>query len=248
MTATLKRMGAVTRRVLKQLQHDRRQIVLSIMFPLLIIYFINVVFDALASPMFDISVYVIPYGAFIVHFITFVLTAIVLVRERTAGTLTRMFVSGYNQVEIIGGYLAAYSVMATAQSLIILAELNWLFELEYEVGRLASMYLVMWLLAVISMALGMLVSNYARTEGQVFPFVPLVVLSVIISGIILPIDQLPEWSQPLGYLTPLYYTNEALQVLIGGEGLFDDWTLLGGILGYGLAVVILVMITLREKD
>src|SRR5579859_4792015 len=44
----------------------------------------------------------VPLGAFIVHLITYLLCALVLVRERTAQTLGRMFVSGYRQFEIIG--------------------------------------------------------------------------------------------------------------------------------------------------
>jgi ABC-2 type transport system permease protein len=202
----------------------------------------------LASPSFNISVYVVPYAAFIIHFITFILTAIVLVRERTAGTLARMFVSGYNQIQIVCGYLMAYTVLATVQSLLILVELNWIYELGYDVGQLGSIYLVMWVLAIISMAIGMLVSNFAHNEGQVFPFIPLILLSVILSGIILPIERLPEWVQALSYLTPLYYVNEVLQELIRGGGLFDDWILLVSLLAYGLIAVGLATLSLRETD
>src|SRR5665648_141780 len=80
------------------------------------------------------------------------------------------------------------------QSFLVLLELNWLFDLGFDTAQLASMYLVMWLLAVISMAIGMLISNFARNEGQVFPFIPLVILSAILSGIIVPLDKLPEWA------------------------------------------------------
>lgn len=248
MSAALRRTRAVAGRVLNQLRHDHRFVAISLIFPLAIIYFIKVVIDALASPFFDVSVYVVPYAAFIVHFITFILTAIVLVRERTAGTLARMFVSGYRQVEIIGGYLIAYSVLATAQSLIVLIELNLLFNLGYGLQILAEMYLVMWLLSLLSMAIGMLVSNFARNEGQVFPFIPLVVLSVILSGIILPVSKLPQWSQFLSYLTPLYYANEVLQQLIKGKTLADDLGMLLRLPVYGLGLLAMVIVTLREKD
>jgi ABC-2 type transport system permease protein len=248
MTNMLKRIGIVAGRVLNQLRRDHRFVGISLVFPLIIIYFIKVVFDVLAAPSFNISVYVVPYAAFIIHFITFILTAIVLVRERTAGTLARMFVSGYNQIEIVSGYLLAYTVLATVQSLLILIELNWIFELGYDVGQLGSIYLIMWILAIISMAIGMLVSNFARNEGQVFPFIPLILLSVILSGILLPIERLPEWAQMLSYLTPLYYVNEVLQELIGGGGLFDDWIMLTSLLAYGLVVVGLATLSLRESD
>ncbi|MCJ7626628.1 MAG: ABC transporter permease [Anaerolineaceae bacterium] len=248
MTGMHKRIAAVAGRVLSQLRRDHRLVGLSLMFPLIIIYFIKVMFDVLANPTFNISTYVVPYAAFIIHFITFVLTAIVLVRERTAGTLARMFVSGYNQVEIITGYLLAYTVVATIQSLLVLIELNWLFELGYDISQLSSMYLVMWLLAVISMELGMLVSNFARNEGQVFPFIPMIVLSVILAGIIIPVEKLPEWAQVFSYLTPLFYANDVLQELIRAGVLLDAGGMLLGLLAYGVVVMVLVTITLREKD
>ncbi len=244
----IKRMSIVAGRVLNQLRRDHRFVGISILFPVIIIYFIKVVFEALASPFFNISVYVVPYAAFIVHFITFILTAIVLVRERTAGTLARMFVSGYSPLEIVIGYLLAYTVLATVQSLLVLIELNWIFDLGYALDILGSIYLIMWILAIISMALGMLVSNFARNEGQVFPFIPLVLLSVILSGIILPIERLPDWVGALSYLTPLFYVNEVLQNLIGGGVLGDDWVQLLFLLAYGLIVVGLATLSLRESD
>jgi ABC-2 type transport system permease protein len=219
-----------------------------LIFPVIIIYFIHVLFEVLAAPGFNISVYVVPYGAFIVHFITFMLTTIVLVRERTSGTLTRMFVSGYQQIEVICGYLLAYSTLATVQSLLILVEMNALFELGCSAELLASIYLLMWLLAIISMALGILVSNLARNEGQVVALIPAILLSIILSGILIPIERLPDWAQLLSYLTPLFYTNDAVQELLGGGKLGDAWAPLLGSLAYGLSVVAMAAFTLREKD
>ncbi len=248
MKGNIKRIGSVARRVILQLGGDRRFVAASIIIPFVIIYFMNIVFDALASPMFDAKIYVIPYGGFIIHFITFVLTAIVLVRERVSGTLSRIFVSGYYQVEIISGYILAYSILATVQSLTVLLELNWLFELDFSLEKLASIYLVMWMLAIISVALGTLVSNFARNEGQVFPFIPLVILSAILSGIILPVEQLPEWSQVLSYLTPLFYSNDLLQELIIDKSIFDIPEIFLGLFLYGFVVMVLAVMTLREKD
>ncbi|MDH5508066.1 MAG: ABC transporter permease [Anaerolineae bacterium] len=244
----IKRTGAVAERALAQLREDRRFLILTLVFPLLIIYFIKVIFDVLANPFFNASVYVVPYGAFVVHFITFILTAIVLVRERTAGTLARMFVSGFTQLDIIFGYLIAYSSLTTVQSLLVMSELNWLFSLEYTAAQFFATYLVMWLLAVISMALGILVSNFARNEGQVIPFIPLVIISIILSGILLPVDRLPEWSQPLSRITPLFYANQILQELISGGELHSNLSILAQLILYGIAVMAIAMFTLREKD
>ena len=246
MNNTLRRVAIVAGRVLTQLRKDHRLVGLSLLFPLVVIYFMKVLVDALANPLFDASIYVVPYGAFIVHFITYMLTGIVLVRERTAGTLARMFVSGYRQMEIIVGYLLAYTVLATLQSLFILAELSYLFELDYTLGRLAAIYGIMWLLAIISMALGILASNLSRNEGQVVAFFPLILISFIVSGVLIPTDRLPTWSQLLSYATPLYYANQVLQELIAGGSLLDQPAMLAGLPLYGLAVVGLAALSLRE--
>jgi len=114
---------AVSSRVLNQLRHDRRFVVITLIVPIVIIYLLWIFFDAVERPFFAVETFIPPVSAFIFHFLTYVLCAIVLVRERTAETLSRMFVSGYRRISIIGGYLLAYSLLATLQSLIVLVEL-----------------------------------------------------------------------------------------------------------------------------
>jgi ABC-2 type transport system permease protein len=242
------RIAAVARRVLRQLVRDHRFLALSLVAPLLVIYLLKIFFDTMDTPLFDPGPYAVPIGAFVVHFITYVLCAIVLVRERTAGTLQRMFVNGYRPLEIIGGYIAAYSTLATVQSLLVLSELNILFKLQYAPTMMLSIYLVIWLLALISIALGIFVSNFARTEGQVFPFIPLVILpSVFLSGIIIAVSQLPGWAQWLSRIIPLYYANQVLQHLIAPPRAMS-WSGVGFLLVYGIVVLSLGTLTLRELD
>ncbi len=242
------RILSVTGRTLNQLKEDRRFLAFSIIFPVVIIYFLKIVMDVLVSPFFDPSIFVIPYGAFIVHFITFILTAIVIVRERTAGTLPRMFISGYTQVDAILGYLLAYTILSSVQSLVVLLELNWLFELNYSVKMLALLYLVMWLLSTISLELGIFVSNFARNEGQVIPFIPLILVSVLISGVIVPVDKMPAWTQNFAFISPLYYANEIIQHLLS-EGLFvDTLDKFFQLVLFGVVVLLLAVLTLQERD
>jgi ABC-2 type transport system permease protein len=199
---------------------------------------------------FEPTAIAVPLGAFIVHLITYLLCALVLVRERTAQTLGRMFIAGYRQIEIIGGYLLAYSALATVQSLLVLIELMWMFNLQLKAGSLASIYLVIWMLAVTSVALGILVSNFARTEGQVLPFIPLVAVpSILLSGVIIAVDKLPVWAQWASFVTPLYYANNVIQELVRSEGAPGKaWTSLIALPLYGATVLILASRTLTETD
>ncbi len=244
------RMRAVSQRVLMQLMRDRRFLVLSIVAPLLVVYLLRVFFDSVDTPIFDPTVFIVPVGAFIVHFITYILCAIVLVRERTAHTLSRMFVNGYQQAEIIGGYLMAYSGLATVQSSLVLIELNLLFDLGYGIQTWLSLYLVIWLLAIISIALGIFLSNFARNEGQVFPFIPLVIFpSVFVSGLIVSVDNMPNWAQALSRVTPLYYANQTIQALIEPGGTLGNGLEHLIVLPiYGLIVLVLATLTLREME
>jgi ABC-2 type transport system permease protein len=250
MSYTFKHIGAVALRALRQLLHDRRFLALSLVGPVLIIYFLKLFFDTLESPVFKPTQFIVPIGAFIVHFITYLLCSIVLVRERTAQTLSRMFVNGYQQVEIISGYLLAYTFLATLQSLLVLSELSLLFNLGYSLGTLLSIYLIIWLLAIISIALGIFVSNFARSEAQVLPFIPLVILlSVFLSGLLIPIDKLPDWAQWLSHLIPVYYANQVVQHLIKpGGAIGDDWGNFIGLPVYGVIILSLATLTLREQD
>lgn len=236
---------AVAVRVLTQLRRDRRFLALSLLVPATIMYMFKIFFDSAETPVFNPQEFVTPAGAFVVHFITYILCAIVLVRERTAQTLTRMFVNGYERPSIIGGYLLAYSLLATAQSLLVLLELRLFFDLGYSVGTFVVIYGVIWLLAIISIALGILVSNFARNEGQVFPFIPLVILpSVLFSGVIISTERLPSWTIIFSLATPLYYANEVIQSHLS-EG---ERALIVGLIVYGVAVLLLATLTLRERD
>jgi len=292
MPSAVRRTLAVAARVLRQLRHDHRFLVLSLVAPLVVIFVVKIFIDSLGtsaadspSPLeavesqlqeselpvevremlleklkaglpaatetrFEPTRFAVPLGAFVVHLVTYLLCAIVLVRERGAQTLSRMFVSGYGQAEIIGGYILAYTGLATIQSLLVLTELSLLFQLKFGLVTLASIYLVIWLLAVTSVALGIFVSNFARTEGQVFPFIPLVAVpSILLSGIIISIDKLPVWARWLSHVTPLYYANNVIQELIRPSGsLAADWRSLLALPVYGTVVLLLASRTLREME
>jgi ABC-2 type transport system permease protein len=242
------RGAAVTRNALAQLVGDRRFVVVSTVVPVVVIYLLSVFWDALDTPLLEQSRFAVPGGAFIVHFVTYVLTAIVLVRERVAGTMERMFISGYRPEEIVAGYLGAYTSLATVQSVVILGVLTLLFDLSLGFGGLAQVFTVMWLLSVVSLAMGMLVSNFARNEGQVFPFVPLVMVPpVFLSGMIVAVDALPGWAQVVSRGVPLRYAVDAIHEVTDGGTLLDTWGPVVMLPALAAVILFLAALTLREE-
>ncbi len=245
----MNRMFVIARRVLTQIRHDKRLFGLSIVAPFVIIYFFKIFFDPMPA-LFDKSRYVVPIAAYMVHFLAFILCALVLVQERTAGTLQRMFINGFTRIEIVGGYVLGYTVLATIQSIIVLAEVLWLFDLDYDWNVLAILFVIMWLLAVTSIMLGIFVSTFARHEGQVLPFIPLFMLpSIFLSGMIMNVADLPTWTQWLGRIFPLRYANDAIQEIIkttSDSGVI--WRNVAILVLYGGVVLLVASRTLREVE
>jgi ABC-2 type transport system permease protein len=245
----MRHTSTVARRVVKQLMHNRRFLALSILAPLVVIYLFKLFFDTMPAD-FDTARYAVPIAAFFVHFLAFLLCAIVLVQERTAGTLERMFINGFRRTEVIGGYVLGYLGLATFQAIVALSEVIWLFELDYEAQTLITLFVVVWLLAIASVMLGIFVSTFARHEGQVFPFVPLIIVpSVFLSGLLVDVDELPEWAEWLGHVFPLFYANNVIQEVIEPGGALEDvWENLVVLVGYSLVLLLLASRTLREIE
>jgi len=237
----------IAKRVVKQLQGDGRFLALSIIAPLIIIYFLKLLLDAFPS-FVPLTNYTIPISAFIVHFLSFLLCAILLVQERTGGTLERMLISGFRRSSIIGGYTIGYLGLATIQTSTVLFESLWLFNLHYGKETIFLLFIVIWLLAIVSVMLGIFISTFARREAHVFPFIPLIILpSVFLTGLFIDVDALPRWAAFIGKCLPFHYALNIIHEIIRPEyslkNIYMDFAIL---IGYIFLLWILASITLKE--
>jgi ABC-2 type transport system permease protein len=112
------------------------------------------------------------------------------------------------------------------------------------------LFVVVWLLAIASVMLGIFISTFARHEGQVFPFVPLIIVpSVFLSGLLVDVDELPRWADWLGHAFPLFWANDVIQEVIRSGWTFDEvQRSLTVLVGYSLILLILASLTLREAE
>lgn len=239
----------IAKRIVKQLQGDKKYLALSIIAPLIIIYFLKLLFNAF-PPIVPITNFTIPIGALIVHFLSFLLCAILLVQERTRGTLERMLISGYRRISIIGGYTLGYIGLATIQAAAVLFESLWLFNLDYSGQTIFLLFIVIWLLAVVSVMLGIFVSTFAQNEGHVFPFIPLIILpSVFLTGLIIDTNALPGWAAFIGKCLPLHYAVNIIHEIIKPEyALHNTYLDFAILIGYILLLWVLASLTLKETE
>jgi ABC-2 type transport system permease protein len=245
----MKHTFIIARRVLTQLKGDGRFLALTILAPLLIIYFLKLLFDTF-PPYVDVKSYTLPVSAFIVHFMCLILCAILLVQERTNGTLERIMIAGFSKTSIIGGYTLGYFGLATVQAITALTESIWLFQLRYDARTMALLFIVIWLLAIDSVLLGIFISTFARHEAQVFPFIPMILLpSVFLTGLIIEPDGLPVWAALLGKCLPLHYAvNIIHEITKPGYSVSATFVDFGILSGYLVGLLALASVSLKEIE
>jgi ABC-2 type transport system permease protein len=244
---------AVGRRVVLQIRRDPRFIGLSLLVPCAIVVLLKLVLDAwpaLDRIGVDAGTNALPAGAFVVHFVAYVLAAIALVRERTGGTLDRMLVATFRRGEIVLGYVLGFATLAAIQVGLVLVTIALLYDVPRLGARLPLVLAVVFLLAIASIALGLLVSSTARSEGQIFPFIPLVIVpSLLLSGLMIPFAELAWPLQALARLVPLTYAEDVLvPVFRDGEPAMDRLPYLALLAGYAAALLAFASLTLRERE
>lgn len=188
------------------------------------------------------------YIAFFAYFFVFMLTGVSFLRERTQGTMERLLSTPITRVEIVLGYMVGFGVFALMQAGVFLFFTILVVRIQY-VGSLALVFLLLALLAVGAVNLGIFLSTYARTELQVVQFIPVVIVpQALLSGLLVPVDQLPGLLRVAAHAMPLTYANRAMtDVMIRGFGFSQVAGELAILLGFAAGALALSATTLRRQ-
>src|SRR6266566_2332846 len=178
-------------------------------------------------------------------FFVFILTSIAFLRERSQGTIERVMVSPLTRAELVVGYICGFALV---QSLLILLFVVFALKVHYS-GNLALVFLVSALLTIGSVNLGIFLSTFAQNEFQIVQFIPLVFgIQVFLSGVFWPVAQLPKVLQPVSYILPLTYANDALRgVMLKSAGIGDIAGQLSALLVFAVGMVLLSSLTMRRQ-
>jgi ABC-2 type transport system permease protein len=184
----------------------------------------------------------------VVALISTVLTLLSIVREKVDGTFARVWVSPVRRAEFILGYVVAFGAVALVQSLVVLSVGKLVFGILIN-GSIAWAFLCVILFAVGSVGLGTLLSALAQTESQAVVFFPLVIVpSVLLSGMMWPVQAIPPLLRPLSYLVPLTYSNRLLRaVMVKGLAPWQEPVGLGGLLGFVVLTIAAASLILRQR-
>ena len=186
--------------------------------------------------------------AFAIFLLTTLLTLLAFTTERVNKTLDRILVTPVTEGEIVAGYAVAFGIIGTGQAMLLISWGIVGFDIFIE-GNLAIAILVAALLAIASMAFGILLSAAAKTEAQATQMIPLIVLPVfLLSGIFWPIEAVPTWLQPAAYALPPTHAVDALRsIMVRGWGLAEVWPQVLALLVFITVFLVLATLSLRRK-
>ncbi|MBM3958100.1 MAG: ABC transporter permease, partial [Gemmatimonadetes bacterium] len=188
------RTAAIAVRIVRQILRDRRSVALIVVAPLIVMSLVGFSFrdqqailDA-TTPAF--------LGVFALTF-TFILTAVSFLRERSQGTLERLLVTPVGRADLLVGYMLGFLLFAAAQSVILMLFTIFTFDISYQ-GALWQVFVVLMVLTVVGVSLGIFVSTFANNEFQVVQFIPILLApQIFLSGVVLPVSQMPGYFQAL---------------------------------------------------
>ncbi|CQR48313.1 Inner membrane transport permease YbhR [Paraliobacillus sp. PM-2] len=157
----------------------------------------------------------IGYFAF---FFVFLVGGISFLREKSQGTMERLFATPIRSWEIIIGYLAGFGVFAIIQSIVVIAFSVYVLSIPIQGSVLLVMFITL-MLALTALTLGMLLSTFAKNEFQMMQFIPIVIVPQAFFSGLFSLDNAPAWVEGIGRIMPIKYGASALtDVMIKGNG------------------------------
>jgi ABC-2 type transport system permease protein len=235
--------GATTARVLRQLRHDPRTIVLVLVVPVVLVTLIKYVFYG--SPVFD-RIGAPLLGVF--PLITmFLVTSITMLRERTTGTLERLMTMPLNKLDLLVGYGGAFGLLAAVQAFLTSAVAFWALDLHVA-GAKWGVFLLAIANALLGTAFGLFLSAFAQTEFQAIQFLPAFVFpQLLLCGLLAPRSSMARPLEIVSYAMPLTYAYDALDRVT--RGVYGAWLAVDVVIVLSLTAGALVggALTLRRR-
>jgi ABC-2 type transport system permease protein len=148
------------------------------------------------------------------------LTALALVKERERGTIEQLIVTPIRSWELIVAKIIPYILVSFANTILIMAVGTFLFGVPLR-GSLVLLFSLVGLYLLPTLGLGLLISTAARTQQQAqLMTMPIMLPSMLLSGVFFPTSSLPIFLQMIGNLLPLTYFVIILRsIVIKGVGL-----------------------------
>lgn len=202
------------------------------------------------NPQLESSHFLVPGLMGFILMITAVLsTALSVVREKERGTMEQLAVAPLRTVQVLAGKTLPYLVISLLATAIIVAAARLLFGVAVR-GSYLDLFLATVLYLLGGFSLGLLISTLARTQAVAFQMGILISMlpTLLLSGFVFPIRNMPLFLQGLSYLVPARYYLEVLRgIMLRGTTLAPYRDQVGAMVLFALVLLALASVRFARK-
>lgn len=187
----------------------------------------------LYNPSLKSRIFIIPgTGASILLIVTAIVTAMGLAREREVGTMEQLLVTPIRPLTLMLGKTIPYALFGLVDQALILVVGNLVFDVPLR-GSMFLLFGSALVYLVATLGLGLVVGTLARTQQQALMGVFFILIpAFLLSGMMTPVEAMPEWVQVITWVNPVRYYIEILRSILLRGATFRDiaapfWHLLG---------------------
>lgn len=177
------------------------------------------------NPDLESRVYNIPAViGILVLFISLLLTALSVVRERELGTLEQLAVSPLTPGELMLGKTLPVALVTFADLIAIAVAGGLWFDIPFR-GNVGVLFVASAAYTLVGIGVGLFISTISRTQQEAFMGMFLFFLpSIVLAGFLYPIRSMPTFFQYLTFLNPARYYLEVVRALfLKGAGVPELW-------------------------
>lgn len=184
----------------------------------------------------------------ILFFITSILTATSVVRERERGTIEQLIVTPIRPWELVVGKVLPYVILALIDTLEVLAIGHWWFGVPIR-GSLTLILVCSSLLLLSGLGIGLFASTIANTQQEAMLTVWMTLLpSIFLSGFFFPLEAMPKLLQWLSYIVPLrYYLVIIRAIMLKGAGISAIWSQTLALFLFGVLIMLAASLRFRKR-
>jgi ABC-2 type transport system permease protein len=160
----------------------------------------------------------------ILQFMTTILTATAIVRERERGTIEQLIVTPIQSWELVVGKLMPYVIIGFIDTVEILVAGVLLFGVPIN-GSLPLLLALSGLFLVTTLGLGLFISTISNTQQEAMLTAMFTILpSLFLSGFFFPLEAMPPVLQWISYAIPLrYFLIVVRGIILKGVGMEALW-------------------------
>ncbi len=163
--------------------------------------------------------------ALILTLISVMLTSVSIVKEKEYGSMELLLVTPLKPITIIVGKVIPYFILSLLNISFIFLLGHLLFQVPVD-GSILTLYLVSLLYIMLALTIGIFISISVSNQqiAMMISLVALMLPTILLSGFIFPIENMPKWLQYFSAIMPPRYFIEALRgIMLKGNGITELW-------------------------